>query len=178
MRLRIVIVVLVVAGAALLAGCGSSKKSTTASTSAPSNQATSASTGTAPKSYGNCGHGAGTACESPASAHITVTPDKGLASGQTVTVKVTGFLPNSAVGVSQCVAVVTSDNYCDTNTDNTFHTDASGAYTGTIVLTNPIKTTQNGTVTCNSTGNCSIGASNFAAPDALPSANEDVGFGS
>ncbi|MBV9119854.1 MAG: hypothetical protein JOZ39_04030, partial [Chloroflexi bacterium] len=126
---------------------------------------------------GNCGQGPGSKCSAPSSAGIDVSPYTNLSDGQSVTVTGHGFTANAVIGVEMCGAVVNSNNDCDGSTGDSSHrTDGSGNFTVTYTVHQNISTS-NGNITCNSSGNCSIGASNFTSANAQPAANEDVGFG-
>jgi len=106
-----------------------------------------------------------------------VQPFTNLSNAQSVMVTGHGFSANAAYGIEMCAAVVNSNNDCDPNTAQTGRTDAGGSFSVAYAITQTISTTNHGTIVCNSTGNCSIGSSNFANPNALPAANEDIGFG-
>ena len=128
---------------------------------------------------GNCGHGPGSECTNNGS-HIVVSPFKGLVNGQMVTVRGTGFIPNGGIDAEMCAAVVHSQKACDINTAQTGPpANASGAFFGFKFKVTKVITIGTGrTITCNSTGNCSIGV--IAAADINSSnphsANEDIGF--
>lgn len=79
------------------------------------------------------------AAPASAAASITVTPSSGLSDGQTVTVKGTGFAPNTQVLVLECPANATGSNggsVCDVNDGKIGNnsSDASGNFTTTLTV--------------------------------------------
>lgn len=79
------------------------------------------------------------AAPASAAASITVTPNSGLSDGQTVTVKGTGFAPNTTVLVLECPANATGSNggsVCDVNDGKIGNnkSDPSGAFTTTLTV--------------------------------------------
>lgn len=127
---------------------------------------------------GNCGHGPGSECTNHGS-HITVTPFKGLINGQTVTIKGTGFVKSGRVSGEMCKAIVRSQSDCDSTTAQTGPVaNGTGAFSGFKFKVSRIIHTPHGNVTCNTSGNCSIGVisnADFTSKDPH-TANEDVGI--
>ena len=90
---------------------------------------------------------------------VSVTPDTGLADGQSVTVTGSGYGANASVGIVQCPAGATSIDLCDGRTADSFSADASGGYTRQATVYEVI-TDAHGTVTdCGSAAGACVIAS-------------------
>jgi hypothetical protein len=59
---------------------------------------------------------------------VSVTPSTGLADGQVVTAKGSGYTANSSLGMIQCVAGADSIDDCDGSTAMSFSADAQGGF--------------------------------------------------
>ena len=98
---------------------------------------------------------------------LTVTPHTGLTNGQVVKVSGSGFVPNEAVYVIECLASATSAASCDINTVVPAMTDANGVLPSTnfAVATGIIS----GTTTCGTSSsdlaNCIISVGTAQATD-------------
>ncbi|MGW5051326.1 enediyne antibiotic chromoprotein [Actinokineospora sp. NPDC004072] len=73
------------------------------------------------------------ASAAPAAAGLNVTPATGLSHGDTVSVSVTGFTPNTTVFIGQCAAVG-GDAACPAGDPLQVTTNASGAATATLAV--------------------------------------------
>jgi hypothetical protein len=111
-------------------------------------------------------------------ASIDVQPFTGLADGQTVTVTGHGFSPNATFGIEMCKAMPQGPNDCDQSAPLvTGSTGADGSFTRSVQVRKNINA--GGAITCDGSGNCAVGASNFNEPAATQhAAAEAVGFSS
>jgi hypothetical protein len=100
---------------------------------------------------------------------LTVTPNTGVKSGDSVSVTGTGFAASSTVTLAECGGTTTpAATDCDPTTVKTATTDASGAFTATMVT---VHTGTVGDKTCAAGATCEIsGSTNALAPDATNSA--------
>jgi Neocarzinostatin family len=87
--------------------------------------------------------------------HVTVTPATDLVDGQTVTVRGSGYSPNSSLGIVQCVAGADSIDDCDGRTAHSFSADQAGNYRQSLTVHRVIR--HNGTETdCTAPDSCIV----------------------
>jgi hypothetical protein len=107
----------------------------------------------------------------------TVTPNSNLASGQQVTVSISGYPPNTPVGLVECdERVVTTGNkgFCNSKNYSKLVTGASGAGSGTFtVYSGSNFTSDNGQGVCNKTNACYVVGDTYT----LPSNDSTVSLG-
>lgn len=83
-----------------------------------------------------------------AAAGLTLSPGGPYTSGQSVTVKGSGFLPNHQLFVVHCDPAVPSGGACDMGAFKQATTDANGAFTATVVVNAKFGSTDCNTVQC------------------------------
>ncbi|MHB8670848.1 MAG: neocarzinostatin apoprotein domain-containing protein [Acidimicrobiales bacterium] len=113
----------------------------------------------------------------PAGTSVSVDPDNSLRGGSTVMVSGRGFNASDTYAVLQCSAVVTGGGDCDQASAITGTTRADGTFgPQPMVLKARIHTANQGDVTCDPAGSCSIAASNFTHNPAIPAAYHNLSF--
>jgi hypothetical protein len=112
---------------------------------------------------------------------LTVTPDRDLADGASVTVTGAHFTPSAAVDLRQCISGTFALESCDPGSGGSATTDASGSFTTTVAVHTTITITSAGATPsvpagphdCRVVNDCTLvaanaqGASEFAAAPTL-----------
>jgi hypothetical protein len=88
----------------------------------------------------------------------TVTPDTGLVNGQRVKVHSQHYKPHAVVAVSMCRVKISTYNDCDSSTTTYVKADSSGSWTLKYSVKKYLHLGDGTKLTCNSSGNCTIGA--------------------
>jgi hypothetical protein len=89
--------------------------------------------------------------------HVSVSPNTGLVDGQTVTVRGSGYAPNSSLGIVQCPTGADSIDDCDGRTAHSFSADAAGNYVQPLTVLKVIRRSSIGEATdCSVPGNCIV----------------------
>jgi hypothetical protein len=118
------------------------------------------------------------AAPASAAASITVSPNSGLSDGQTVTVKGTGFAPNTTVLVLECPANATGSNggsVCDVNDGKIGNNKSDGSGNFTTTLT--VKVKPSSSVDCTKQS-CVVQAHEGFNPSSGQTATAPLTFGS